>query len=100
MSKTEKCVEKLGSAQVDTNDKVTKLFRTVEELNHSVHSTSKAKLELKSTVGRLDQRVAVVELKHQQFDRVESDTTMLKNAVNCLTSSQQEVQLLSGCFKS
>ena len=34
-SKTEKSVEKLESAQVETNNKVTKLFHTVEELNCS-----------------------------------------------------------------
>ena len=55
-SKTEKSVEKLELAQVETNKKVTKLFCTVEELNHSVHSTSKAQLVLKSTVDRLDKR--------------------------------------------
>ena len=41
-SKTEKSVEKLESAQVETNNKVTKLFHTVEELNRSVNSTSMA----------------------------------------------------------
>ena len=96
-SKTEKSVEKLESAQVETNNKVTKLFRTVEELNHSVHSTSTAQLELKSTVDRLDQKVADVEENHQQLDRVESDTTMLKSDLSGLTFSQQEVMF--NCYR-
>ena len=36
-SKTEKSVKKLESNQVETSNKVTKLFRTVEELNRSVN---------------------------------------------------------------
>ena len=94
--KIEKCVEKLESVQVDTNNKVTQLFCTVEELNCSFYSTSMAQLELKSSVDRLDQRVAVVEQKHQQLDRVESDTSMLKSAVTGLTSQQEVV---FNCYK-
>ena len=60
-SKTEKSVKKLESTQVNTSNKVTKLFRTVEELNRSVHSTRTAQLELKSRVDGLDQRVTDVE---------------------------------------
>ena len=52
---------------------MTKLFCTVQELNRTVHLTSKAQLELKSKVDHLDQRVTDVEEKHQKLDRVESD---------------------------
>ena len=96
-SKTEKSVEKLESAQVETNNKVTKLFCIVEELNRSVHSTSTAQLELKSTVDHLDQRVAAVEEKHKKLDRVESDTAILKSNVSGLTFSQQEVMF--NCYR-
>ena len=96
-SKTEKSVKKLESTQVDTSNKVTKLFRTVEELNRSVHSTHTAQLELKSRVDGLDQRVTDVEEKHQKLDRVESDTAMLKSDVSGLTSSQQEVMF--NCYR-
>ena len=95
--KTEKSVKKLESTQVETSNKVTKLFRTVEKLNRSVNSTRTAQLELKSKVDGLDQRVTDVEEKHQKLDRVESDTTMLKSDVSGLTSSQQEVMF--NCYR-
>ena len=75
-SKTEKTVKKLESTQVETSNKVSKLFRTVEELNRSVHSTHTAQLELKSRVDGLDQRMTDIEEKHQKLDRVESDRSM------------------------
>ena len=96
-SKTEKSVKKLESTQVETSNKVPKLFRTVEELNRSVHSTCTSQLELKFKVDGLDQRVTDVEEKHQKLDRVESDTTMLKSDVSGLTSSQQEVMF--NCYR-
>ena len=96
-SKTEKSVKKLESTQVETSNKVTKLFRTVEELNRSVNSTRTAQLELKSKVDGLDQRVTDVEEKHQKLDRVESDAAMLKSDVSGLTSSQQEVMF--NCYR-
>ena len=96
-SKTEKSVKKLKSTQVETSNKVTKLFRTVEELNRSVYSTRTAQLELKSHVDGLDQRVTDVEEKHQKLDRVESDTALLKSDVSGLTSSQQEVMF--NCYR-
>ena len=77
---------------------MTKLFRTVEELNRSVHSTGTAQLELKSSVDRLDQRLAVIEQEHQQPDRVESNATMLKSTVTGLTISQQEVAFNCSCL--
>ena len=96
-SKTEKSVKKLESNQVDTSNKVTELFRTVEELNRSVHSTCTAQLELKSRVDGLGQRVTDVEEKHQKLDRVESDTTVLKSDVSGLKYSQQEVMF--SCYR-
>ena len=75
-SKTEKTVKKLESTQVETSNKVSKLFRTVEELNRSIHSTHTAQLELKSRVDGLDQRMTDIEEKHQKLDRVESDRSM------------------------
>ena len=96
-SKREKTVKKLESTQVETSNKVTKLFRTVEELNHSVHSTRTAQLELKSKVDGLDQRVSDVKEKHQKLDRVESDTTVLKSDVSGLKYSQQEVMF--NCYR-
>ena len=74
-----------------------KLFCTVEELNRSVHPTSKAQLELKSSIDRLVLRVAFVEQKHQQLDSVACDTTMLNSAETGLTSSQQEVAV--NCYR-
>ena len=67
-SKTEKSVKKLESTQVETSIKVTKLFRTVEELNRSVNSARTAQLELKSKVDGLDQRVTDVEEKHKKLE--------------------------------
>ena len=96
-SKTEKFVKKLESTQVETSNKVTKLFRTVEELNRSVNSTRTAQLELKSKVDGLDQRVTDVEEKHQKLDRVESDIAMLKSDVSGLTSSQRKVMF--NCYR-
>ena len=61
-------------------------------MGRSVHSTSTTRHERVSSIDHLDQTVAVVEQKHQQLDRVESDTTMLKSALTSLTSSQQEVE--------